>query len=422
DLADYSRFIQAKASSIQAQLALYHWNQQDQSLERQREQLQNHFSEAFSQQLRQLEAQHYKDANDISQRFPEVSELFETTPTEITQLKSSIPAGTVVIQPVSLPNSIAIFVLSKEHLNVVQTPITNDKFDKLLSNYLKQLQDDSKDNYIETGSSPFYELLIRPIEKQIQALSPKQLSIIAAGKLRSLPFETLYDKTKKRFLIQNYPINYLTRISTRSLQSSQSSHLQPQKAIIAFGNPLPSPQPLPGAESEINQITHFFPGSQAYVGKDATLAHFKAQAYGFSFIHLATHGCFQEHGCQKFKLKENTLLFADNIQFNLADAALLGLKGTQLLTLAACQTAQETKSSTEGIVNVAYIFERAGAQAVMASLWAADDKATQQLMIDFYKNLKQGMTKVQALQHAKLNQLEHHPYYWSSFILIGDAY
>ncbi|MDF5722466.1 MAG: CHAT domain-containing protein, partial [Rhizonema sp. PD37] len=423
DLADYSRFIQAKASSIQARLVLYHWNQQDQYLELQQKQLHNHFSEALSQQLRQLEAQHYKDADDISQRFPELSELFETTPTEITQIKSSIPAGTVVIQPVSLPHSVAIFVLSKEHLNVVQTPVTSTKFDQLLSNYLEQLQDDSKDNYIETGGRPIYDILIRPIEKQIQALSPKQLSIIATDKLRSLPFETLYDKTTQRFLIQNYPINYLTRISTRSLQSSQLSHLQPQKTILlAFGNPLPSPQLLLGAENEINQITHFFPGSQAYVGKDATLAHFKAQAYRFPFIHLATHGCFQDHDCQKFKLKQNTLLFADNIQFNLADAALLGLKGTQLLTLAACQTAQETKSSTEGIVNVAYIFERAGAQAVMASLWAADDKATQQLMIDFYKNLQHGMTKAQALQHAKLNQLDRHPYFWSSFILIGDAY
>lgn len=122
-------------------------------------------------------------------------------------------------------------------------------------------------------------------------------------------------------------------------------------------------------------------------------------------------------------LKHNTLLFANNIQFDIADAALLGLKGTQLLTLAACETAQDINSSTEGIVNIAYIFERAGAQAVMASLWTVDDNATQQLMIDFYNNLKQGMSKTQALQHAKLNQLHHdhpHPYYWSPFILIGD--
>jgi CHAT domain-containing protein len=74
------------------------------------------------------------------------------------------------------------------------------------------------------------------------------------------------------------------------------------------------------------------------------------------------------------------------------------------------------------MISLRNIFERAGAQAVMASLWAADDNATHDLMIDFYKNLKQGMTKGEALQHAKLNQIKRHPYYWSSFILIGDAH
>ena len=96
-------------------------------------------------------------------------------------------------------------------------------------------------------------------------------------------------------------------------------------------------------------------------------------------------------------------------------------QGTQLLTLSACQTAQETNSGREGIVGVAYIFERAGAKAVMAGLWAVDDKATQNLMIEFYKNIKQGMSKGEALQKAKLKQIDRHPYYWSPFVLIGDA-
>jgi CHAT domain-containing protein len=42
---------------------------------------------------------------------------------------------------------------------------------------------------------------------------------------------------------------------------------------------------------------------------------------------------------------------------------------------------------------LAYILEQAGAKAVMASLWAVEDEATQQLMSQFYQNLKQGMTK-----------------------------
>lgn len=142
----------------------------------------------------------------------------------------------------------------------------------------------------------------------------------------------------------------------------------------------------------------------------------------FDFLHLATHGCFQTQDCKKVKLKNNTLLFADKSLY-IANAALLGLQGTQLITLSACQTAVDTNLNGAGIAGVAYIFERAGAKAVMATLWAVDDEATQQLMVDFYQNLKQGMTKGEALQQTKLKLIKDypHPFYWSPFVLIGDA-
>jgi len=47
--------------------------------------------------------------------------------------------------------------------------------------------------------------------------------------------------------------------------------------------------------------------------------------------------------------------------------------------------------------------------------------------VSFYRNLKQGQNKAQALQHAKLNYLKNtkieklqHPFYWAGFVLSGD--
>ncbi|MCC3606507.1 MAG: CHAT domain-containing protein [Microcoleus sp. PH2017_29_MFU_D_A] len=118
-------------------------------------------------------------------------------------------------------------------------------------------------------------------------------------------------------------------------------------------------------------------------------------------------------------MDENTLLFADS-QFNIRDAALLGLQNTRLLTLSACQTAMQANSNGEEISGVAYVFERAGARAVMASLWSVDDAATKDLMVQFYQNINKGMSKNDALRQAKLSQISRHPFYWSPFILIGD--
>ncbi|MEH2007130.1 CHAT domain-containing protein, partial [Nostoc sp.] len=429
DLADYTRLINAKVANPEAQKALDDWSKKNQQLESLRQQLQSDRSESLPQQIRQLEAQVYSEAENISRRFAEVAELFETTPADIKNLTSSIPAGTVVVQPVLLtnvrhmPNNVAIFIFTKGELSVIKKSIDPTEFNKLLTQYLKEVQDDSDSSYIETGGK-LYDILIRPIEDKIQALSPKEVSIIATGKLRHLPFETLYDSKTKQFLIEKYPVNYLTRISNNSLKSPGVQNAVPRtQAVLAFANPVPrDPQNLPGAEIEVKNIKEILPNSEAYIGSDATLEKFRSQALRFSFLHLATHGCFQTQDCKKVNLKNNTLLFADK-SLDIANAAFLGLQGTQLITLSACQTAVDTNLNGIGLAGVAYIFERAGAKAVMASLWAVDDEATQQLMVYFYQNLKQGMTKGEALQKAKLKLIadHRHPFYWSPFVLIGDA-
>jgi len=421
DLADYTRLINAKVANPQAQKAIDEWNQKNQQLQYLRRQLDDKFSENLSRQMRELETEVNRKAEEISRQFPEVAELFETTPKDIAQLKASIAPDTVVIQPVLLtnvknvPNTVALFVLTKDSLSVKKIAIDPEQFDKLLTEHREEISNYLTSDYRETGGK-LYDILIRPVEDQIQALSPKQLSIIATGKLRYIPFETLWDTKNRKFLIQKYPVNYLTRISTRTMPDSTL-----KGGVLALGNPVPRPpQNLPGTEAEVRDIAQLFPGSSAYIGNAATLDQFKTQAPRFPFLHLATHGCFQQGGCQKLGMEENTLLFADS-QFNIRDAALLGLQNTRLLTLSACQTAMQANSNGEEISGVAYVFERAGAQAVMASLWSVDDSATKDLMVEFYQNINKGMSKNEALRQAKLSQIGRHPFYWSPFILIGDA-
>lgn len=99
----------------------------------------------------------------------------------------------------------------------------------------------------------------------------------------------------------------------------------------------------------------------------------------------------------------------------------MGLENTELLVLSACQTALTQDANGQEIAGIAYLFERAGAKSVIASLWNIDDESTKEIMVQFYQNLKQGMNKGEALRQAKLQQIEAHPFFWSPLILIGDA-
>jgi CHAT domain-containing protein/Tfp pilus assembly protein PilF len=416
DLADYNRLINAKVADPDAQKALDNWNTDNQQLEGMRRQLQDKYSQELAQQIRQFEEKVYKNAETIGQKYPEIAELFETKPTDIAQLQKNIAPDTLVIQPVLLGNKATLFLITRDKLTVIQSDAKADDFNQLVSQYRTQLADYKNADYLVTGSK-LYEILIRPIESQIATSSRKNIAIIATGQLRYIPFETLYDKKNDQVLLEKYPIYYLTRISTSTPPATERKPLQG----LAFANPKPTQEELKGTEIEAETISKTFPGSEKYLGTNATLDIFKKQAFRFPILHLGTHGCFDLAGCPNLGMQANTILFANKEQYNIADAALLGLKNTELITLSACQTAKEANGDGQEISGLAYVLERAGAKSVIASLWDAEDNTSAEIMTQFYQNLKNGMTKSEAMQKAKLSQIKSHPFFWSPFILIGAA-
>jgi CHAT domain-containing protein len=78
-----------------------------------------------------------------------------------------------------------------------------------------------------------------------------------------------------------------------------------------------------------------------------------------------------------------------------------------------------------GVSGLAYVWERAGARAVVASLWSAPDQESSQINRAFYANLQKGLDKAEAMRQAKLALIhsgkEIHPFSWAPFIVIGDA-
>ncbi len=479
NLANYARLNNVKVSDSEAQEALDLIKEKEQQLQSLHQQLEDEFSENLALRIRESEAELNKLREDTINQHPEIAELLESKPIDIDKFKQNIPKDTVIIQPVLLagienfPNTIAIFILSKNELKVIQKEIdSKQEFDKLVSQYRTQLEDRKQRGRLKT-SKKLYDLLIRPVEEEIKGLSPQHLAIISTGNLRYIPFETFYDSQTDQYLIEKYPVHYLTRLSGHSWQLTpdrQNIQIAPlaifsivllvlaigglsfcisRKKIVpiltsisilviggtvylyiykhnyptlALANPHPTNEPLLGTEAEAKSLTKTHYASEAYLNEKATLDTFKNRALKFSFIHLGTHGCFQSDGCSKLGMEENTILFANKETYHIRDAALLGLENTELITLGACQTAIVANDEEQvGIAALAYIFERAGAKSVIASLWNAPDKASRDIMIQFYKNLKKGMNKSEALRQAKLTEIKRHPFFWSTFILIGDA-
>ncbi len=127
----------------------------------------------------------------------------------------------------------------------------------------------------------------------------------------------------------------------------------------------------------------------------------------------------------------NHILEGDTLPDNVEDGILtakeiadVDLRGLDLVVLSACQTGLGDISQGEGVFGLQRGFKKAGANSILMSLWEVDDKATQILMTQFYKNLLSGQSKRQALLSAQkyLRNVEggkyDKPKYWAAFILL----
>ena len=107
-----------------------------------------------------------------------------------------------------------------------------------------------------------------------------------------------------------------------------------------------------------------------------------------------------------------------------AEASQLDLLGTQLVVLSASDTGLGTVQNGEVVYGLRRALVLAGAQAQLVSLWNVADAPTQELMLDYYRRLLKGEGRSGALRASQLAMLANperqHPYYWASFIPIGQ--
>jgi CHAT domain-containing protein len=106
------------------------------------------------------------------------------------------------------------------------------------------------------------------------------------------------------------------------------------------------------------------------------------------------------------------------------EAASLNLWGTKLVVLSACETGVGEVRNGDGVFGLRRALVLAGAESQLMSLWQVADEATRELMTQYYRALKAGAGRSEALRQVQLKMLasreQSHPYYWASFIPAGD--
>ncbi|MDX6527808.1 MAG: hypothetical protein QOH41_98 [Blastocatellia bacterium] len=339
----------------------------------------------------------------------------------------------------------------------------------------QSLRDPQRSDAQELGRV-VYERVIGPIREWLGDAT--QLLVSPDGQLNLIPFAALVDE-QGDFLIQRYSLTYLTsgrdllrmKIERESksgpvvlanpsfgeatdLPGKAKSVMSPstrrtERPSVTAGEELSQLYfaQLGGTVLEARSIQLLFPDASLLSGPQATEAALK-QTVGPRVLHIATHGFFlgapdtvnsATRSINATPQIANPLLRSglafsganlrrgngnDDGILTALEASRLNLWGTKLVVLSACDTGVGEVRNGEGVYGLRRAFVLAGAESLVMSLWPISDFTTRGLMTQYYRNLKQGVGRGEALRQVQLDMLRHdpklHPFYWANFIQSGD--
>ena len=284
------------------------------------------------------------------------------------------------------------------------------------------------------------QLLIKPIEDLLPKDPKEHIIFIPHQELFFVPFPALVDITGQS-LIEKHTILTSPAIQVLALTKEQRKQVSGNKVLV-IGNPtMPnmtvgagessqSLPPLLKGEQEALEIAQLLE-TQPIIGNQATKTAFLEQLSKTRRIHLATYGLLDATKRQGVP-GGIALAPAGNDNGILTAAEILNLYEqtkdkksplrAELVVLSAGNTGGG-KLTSDGLMGLSMSLISAGVPSIVMSFGSTSDASTTDLMIEFYRQLKQTNDKAQALRQAMLTTMKKYPNSraWAAFTLMGEA-
>lgn len=330
---------------------------------------------------------------------------------------------TAAIEAIVLNNRVAtILKLPGQPLQYASVPVPKPQVLQALQQLQQAVQDPAVSGRDRLRlSQQVYQWLVAPMITQLDRAGVETLVFVLDGALANIPIAALHDG--QRYLLERYNTTRALGLQLFAPKASNPKSL----SVLAAGVAEPAPSfaqerldPLPFVADELDILAAALPSA---VLRDRALTEtaFRQalQDSNAPIIHIATHAQFSSQA-------DRTFLLAWDRRIGLGEFDRLLRRPArrppiELLVLSACETARGDDRATLGLTGIAI---QAGTRSVLGTLWQVSDESTALLMGDFYKHLRAGSTKAEALRLAQLALLKdpnfRHPFYWAPYILVGN--
>ena len=360
----------------------------------------------------------------------------KASPTRIDRLivqNNILRPGDVLLEYCLTPLDAHLFALTSESLMVMPLDITSDSLNELARRFHQAIshfpQYGTMSSEAIAVGAQLGEILVP--HEFLKRSGCRRLLVVASGHLQQLPFEALinHDGT---FLVERYQIAYAPSAGSLNQICTADSKRGQRQNIIVFTDPILSPNTgfdrLQSSAAEADQIKSLF-GDDAvtYVGSDATESNFRTLgSTNMQYLHIATHAmCDPRDPSHSAILLSPTAGISGSGLLHVEEIASMHLP-VDLVFLSACRSGGGKIIPGEGVMSLARPFLIAGSKSVIATLWNIDDAGAAEFVNMFYRSLKEGSSVSEALAHSKRQMIEssiplyQHPYFWSSFVAVGD--
>ena len=351
------------------------------------------------------------------------------------------------------------FILYPDRTYKVVDLVAADLLDNKIKNALissEQSYSDSQELWNEVSKE-----IIKPLKKYIDNSST--LFISPDSEIHRVPFMALKSTNQINFLSEIYNLRLLTT-GREIIDLNINSKVSKQRPLI-IANPSfdksaglfkqniniknkfnnsqyrsfylnnTNWKSLPGTQKEGITISKIING-ELLTQEAATASNIQSRESA-KIIHIASHAYYIPNEQKEISplLKSGIVLTGANSSFSegFDDGYLTSLEiskldwvGTEMVVISACDSGLGEIKSGEGIYGLKRAITVAGARSSLLSLWEVNDKATAAFMESFYKKLKEGEGRSNALASTQNEFRVHpnedwrHPNVWAAFQLSGD--
>lgn len=385
--------------------------------------------------------------DSLKQNYPKYYKMrYASIEKPIDDIQKNIPENTTIIRYVFIDKDLFALVIDKNNKKIF--PLNFE----LIKKDLTTIESNQRD-FKNTSASlhKLYQYLWKPFANDIQT---KRVVIVPDRELFNLSFEMLtpellvsYKELSKNSLLSKYIISYNYSLFLIQKNSEPVTYNSDFVAFVPeFDDKMKNDYkiaihdsidldktyltllPQPFTKDLAKTSTSYFNG-KSFLNEKSTEHVFKNSAKEHKIIHIGTHAESNNVSPELSRLvfaKSNDSSDTDDNYLYTYEIYNTNLS-SNLAILTACETGKPSYQAGEGMISLAHAFNYAGSESILTSLWKIDEQSSAEIINVFYKNIKKGMAKDEALQQAKLQYISEaegrtiHPEYWAGLVLIGDT-